>query len=107
MLRMTFEDEGYPVTTAPDGRAGVRAYEEDPADLVITDLVMPEQEGLETIQKLRGRSPDLKIIAISGGGRLVPDTFLTLAKKIGADRAFRKPVDRKALLAEVRELLGE
>jgi DNA-binding NarL/FixJ family response regulator len=73
---------------------------------VITDLIMPEQEGLETITALRRDYPGLKIIAISGGGRIGPEAYLPAARELGADRVFSKPFDVQELAETVRELLS-
>jgi YesN/AraC family two-component response regulator len=73
---------------------------------VITDIVMPEKEGLETISELRRVSQDVRIIAISGGGHISPERYLRLANSFGADRTFFKPVDLKELVAAVKELLA-
>lgn len=105
ILRRMLEVEGFEVIEAPDGRAGMMLQRESPVDLVITDLIMPEKEGLETIKELREEFPEVKIIAISGGGWLEADPYLVTAKRIGADRTLAKPMERKSLLAAVRELL--
>src|SRR5437763_15450494 len=68
LLRLTLQAAGYDVVVAPNGREGLEIHRERPAELVITDIFMPEQEGLETIQELRRQSPRPKIIAMSGGG---------------------------------------
>jgi len=107
MLVMTLEEAGYEADEAADGRAAIRKQREKPADLVITDLIMPEKEGLETIMDLRKEWPSTKIIAISGGGRAVPGDYLLHARHLGAARVFRKPIERSELLGAVRELLGE
>ena len=106
MLRQTLEREGYDVVVASNGRVGIKIYREDPADLIITDMVMPEKEGIETIMELKKDFPDVKIIAISGGGRSKPESHLNLAKQLGAKRVFPKPIDREELLNAIRELLG-
>jgi YesN/AraC family two-component response regulator len=105
MLRQILEREKYHVTEASNGKQGLRLYRENPADLVITDIIMPEKEGIEIIIELKRDYPDVKIIAISGGGRINPDDYLDIAKKLGANRIFAKPVERKELLHAVRELL--
>lgn len=105
MLRMTLEDAGYEVEEAPDGEIGLGIFRKKPTDLIITDILMPEKEGIETILELRRDFPDTKIIAISGGGRFKsPNTFLTMAEHFGADRSFVKPIAHKELLAAVKEL---
>lgn len=106
MLRQMLEDAGFEVTEAPDGKVAVSLYRKSPSDLVITDLIMPEQEGLETIQSLKGEFPDVKIIAMSGGGRLGPESYLKMAGAFGALHTFAKPVRRKELLEKIREILG-
>lgn len=106
MLRQTLERKGYEVIEASNGKEGIRLYREEPADLIITDLIMPEKEGIETIKELRRDFPQLKIIAISGGGRIGPEVYLSMAKKLGAMRTFIKPIAREELLEAVRELLN-
>ncbi len=106
MLRQTLEREGYKVVDASDGKEGLRRYRENPTDLIITDLIMPEKEGIETILELRRDFPDVKIIAISGGGRVDPGQYLSIAKSFGAQYTFAKPIERKKLLKAVRELLN-
>ncbi|MCP5049637.1 MAG: response regulator [bacterium] len=100
------EREGYEPTVASNGIEGVKSHRENPFDLVITDLVMPEMEGLETISHLKSITPDLKIIAISGGGQIVTGQYLHIADKIGAAYTFPKPLDFKAICAAVKELLN-
>jgi CheY-like chemotaxis protein len=107
VIRLALERAGYDVEEACDGEAAIKRYRADPADLIITDIVMPGKEGLETIMELRKDFPDVKIIAISGGGRLNPQSYLDLARKLGAFRSFSKPVARRDLLEAVSELLGE
>ena len=105
MLRQTLERDGYEVVEASDGEEGLRRYRENPTDLIITDLIMPEKEGIETIIEIRRDFPDVKIIAISGGGRVDPGQYLSIAKSFGAQYTFAKPIERKELLKAVRELL--
>ncbi|MCL2458511.1 MAG: response regulator [Desulfobulbus sp.] len=106
LLRQVMEWAGYEVIEAGNGREGIQKYRKQPADLVITDLIMPEKEGLETINLLKKEYPDLKIIAISGGGRIGPEAYLPAAKGLGADRVFSKPFDVRELAETVKELLG-
>jgi DNA-binding response OmpR family regulator len=105
MLRHTLERQGYEVIGASNGKEGLRLYREKPADVIITDLIMPEKEGIETIMELRRDFPQVKIIAISGGGRIGPEGYLKIAKKLGAMYTFTKPVPREELLGVVRELI--
>ena len=80
-------------------------YRNEQPDLVVTDIVMPEKEGIETIMELRALDPDVRIIAISGGGRINPEDYLSWAQKFGVQHTFTKPVDRDSLLAAVDSLL--
>src|SRR5262249_50928853 len=88
-LKATLETAGHQVTVAGNGMEGVQAFHKKPADLVITDLFMPDQEGLETIKQLRLESPDLAIIAMSG--KPTGGTMLTVAKHLGASVVLQKP----------------
>ncbi len=107
LLQNLLDRAGYEVAVAADGKEGLDAYRRAPADLIITDLIMPEKEGIEMILELRQESPVVKIIAISGGARIAPENYLRMAESLGASRTFSKPVDRKALLAAIEELLAE
>jgi DNA-binding NtrC family response regulator len=104
MLRQRLERAGYEVLEAPDGRVGMRVFREERAHLVITDIVMPEKEGLETIGALRRERPDVKIVAVSGGGWIGPQGYLHMAKVLGAHHTFSKPFDWSEMLDAVREL---
>ncbi len=105
LLRQVMEWAGYEVIEAEDGRDGMMKQRKHKADLVITDLIMPEQEGLETITSLKKEFPHVKIIAISGGGRIGPEAYLPAAQELGADKIFSKPFDVRKLASEVKELL--
>ena len=105
MLRQMIEKDGYEVIEASDGKEGIKLYRKNPTDLIITDLIMPEKDGIETIQELKKDFPDIKIIAISGGGRLGPRDYLHLAKMFGAQRTLTKPIDLPELLKSIKELL--
>ncbi len=106
MLRITLEREGHDVVEAADGLQAVKVYKTDVVDLVITDIVMPEKEGIELIMELKGMDPAVKIIAISGGGRINPEDYLKWARRFGVENTFSKPVDRQKLLAAVAHLLA-
>jgi CheY-like chemotaxis protein len=103
LLKGTLESAGHEVLLAPDGRAGVQKYRERPTDLVITDLFMPEQEGLETIKQMRMEFPDSLIIAMSG--RPTSGTMLSVAKRLGATAALQKPFLAEELLKLVEQTL--
>ncbi len=106
-LRDVLEEAGYRVVEARDGAMGVRKHKANPCDLVITDIIMPEKEGLETIVELKRDYPQLRIIAVSGGGRVQKFDFLSLAEQFGADRILQKPFKNTELLETVRTLLGD
>jgi DNA-binding response OmpR family regulator len=107
MLRKMLERAGYEVLAASDGKVGIEIFNQNAVDLVITDIVMPEKEGIETILELRGHAAKVKIIAMSGGGRIGPGEYLKLAKRVGADQVFNKPIRREELLTAIETLLKE
>jgi CheY-like chemotaxis protein len=102
MLYETFTLAGYDVDVATDGDAGLRAYARHKSDVIVTDIVMPHQEGLETIRELRRLCPEAKVIAISGGAR----TYLDCARQFGAVRILEKPFAPADILKAVSEVLG-
>jgi DNA-binding response OmpR family regulator len=101
------EQAGYQVETAADGNAGLKLFRQSPFDLVVTDLIMPGKEGLETIVELRRIQPDLKIIAMSGGGRLDPSNYLPMATLLGATKVLAKPFSQDEIIEAVKSLLNE
>lgn len=92
---------------AADGNAGIRILERTTVDLVVIDIIMPEKEGAETILEIKERWPSLKVLAISGGGRIGPETFLSLAEGLGADATMKKPLNFDTLIAQIATLLAE
>ncbi len=96
---------GYDVKQAGDGNQAVEVCCAFEPDLVLTDIIMPDKEGLETIQELLGISPNMKIIAMSGGGKFGPDSYLPLAQKLGAKATLQKPFMREELLNTIAEVL--
>lgn len=108
LLRDALEAAGYDVYAVADGEAGIQAQIRAPADVVVTDLFMPNKEGLETIAELRKRMPHTKIIAISGGSRLrgAQIDHLATAREIGADAVLKKPFDPAQLIAIVQQVLS-
>ncbi len=106
MIRFMLEFNGYEVEEAPDGKVAMRLHQKEPADLIITDIIMPDKEGLETIIELCRDFPDVKIIAMSGGGHCKAEDYIHLAKSFGAHRTFIKPFKLKEMLKVVEELLG-
>jgi len=77
------EREGFDIIVASNGKEGMKLFEKDPVDLVITDIIMPEKDGIEVILALRKDYPDVPIIAMSGGGIKPPDGYLKMAKLSG------------------------
>ncbi|WP_372845042.1 response regulator [Pontiella sp.] len=97
--------KGYEVLVASDGRKGLRIMEEVPVDLVITDIMMPETDGLEVVMAIRGKGTDIPVIAMSGGMHAMPMDFLPMAKKFGASKVLYKPIELEDLLAAVQEVM--
>lgn len=109
LLKMQVEflrHAGHEVSTAANGKEGMRLVEKQPFDLVVTDLIMPEKEGIEVIMELRRKRPALKIIAISGGGRVSAEDYLVLARKLGAAQTLAKPFSGKELVDAVANVLA-
>ena len=100
------EGEGYQVVSAEDGRRGLSVFRAERPDLVITDIIMPEKEGIETIRDIREVSPNAKIIAISGGGRIGNTDFLRIARQLGASDVIAKPLDPDHFISIIRERLA-
>ena len=97
---------GHQVTQTNNGRKGVELFRSDPTDLVITDMVMPEQEGMETIKILHREFPQLRIIAMSGGGHGAAEHYLQVAGVSGANAMIRKPFSPDALIELVKTQLA-
>jgi DNA-binding NtrC family response regulator len=100
-LRHVLEGARHDVVEAQNGRVGMSLYKEKPANLVISDIIMPEVDGIETITALRKHDPNVKIVAISGADR----TYLRAVEKLGASRILAKPFGKSELLEVVREVL--
>jgi YesN/AraC family two-component response regulator len=107
MLKKMLEKAGHEIEIALNGNEGLNLVDKFQPELLITDIVMPEKEGLELIFDLRKKKPELKIIAISGGGRFQFGGYLNSAKHLGADRVFQKPLDHKEFIQAVSDLLNE
>lgn len=106
MFTTLLAENGYAVSEAKDGRIAIREMLREPADLVITDMLMPKMDGVETIMALRRSYPDVKIIAISENGLGPAENFLKIASKLGACKTFAKPLNSQQLLTAIRELIG-
>jgi CheY-like chemotaxis protein len=106
MVRLSLERAGHQVAEARNGMEGAMLYRSRSFDLVITDVFMPEQDGIETIQELRGEYPSIRILAISGGGSAGLSGPLTDARLLGADDVLAKPFDAAHLVTAVEVLLS-
>lgn len=109
MLREELVAAGYEVTAVANGNAGLAAVRKAPVDIVVTDIFMPEKEGLETIVEMRRDFPQIKIIAISGGSsrpRNQRTDHLAIAHDIGADEILRKPFEPAQLVGAIERLIG-
>lgn len=106
MLRIALELDGHEVLEASHGKEALRLQQASPAELVITDILMPEKDGLEVIMALRHESPGLKVIAMSGGGRFKQTEALEMAEPLGAVATLRKPFDLGVMLETVKRALS-
>ena len=106
-LRRILSTTGHRIVDARNGKEAVALLQHDPADLVISDIFMPEADGLELMKDLRNLRPGLKVIAISGGGDYGDMDILRAAKMVGAFRVFTKPFHAGDMIAAVKEALGE
>ncbi len=109
-LREVLLDEGYEIDVAWNGREGIRLQGKSPYNLIITDIIMPEEDGLEVIMWVRSSHPKTRVIAISGGGYFDSREYLLMAKELGATKVFIKPFEIELLkkgIREVLELYGE
>jgi DNA-binding response OmpR family regulator len=107
MLKKMLEQEGYEIDLAANGIEGIDLFKKSRANLVITDIIMPEKEGLETIREMRRIKPDLKIIAMSGGGKVSADNYLEIARIFGAGKVIAKPFTKQEMVSAVHDLLGD
>ncbi len=105
MLRRMLESAGYEVIDAPDGKEALTLTDNSQPDAIITDVLMPEKDGLETILELRRNAPDVKIIAISGGDRVPAENYLRTAQRLGAQHTLCKPFRCRELLDAVGALV--
>lgn len=104
-LQKVLEEAGYIVTKAPNGHEGLRQFQQTPTALVITDLLMPDMDGLEVTMALHRESPTVKIIVLTGGSG--ESDFLDVAKLLGAHRTMKKPIAITELLQAVQQELQE
>jgi CheY-like chemotaxis protein len=105
MLKTSLIRRKYTVLEAANGKDALLHFKPSMTDLVVTDLIMPEEDGLKVIMKMRELKPSLKIIAISGGGKAGPGGYLNLAKALGAHAVLSKPFSINDLIMKIEELL--
>ena len=108
MIREALEEAGYTVVEAPGGKEGLDRYRTRPADVVLMDILMPDQDGLESILAFRREFPNSRVIAMTGGSDMIGVlNFLEVAKMMGARMALQKPFDKQTLLKAVAaEVVG-
>lgn len=106
-LALVVESAGHQVDTAPSAERALASQRERPADVLITDIFMPDTDGLEAVAAFRRDWPRLKIIAMSGGGRMAKGNYLDTAKVAGADAVLHKPVEPRKLLGILEAFRGE
>jgi len=107
MIKKMLERAGFEVELALNGKEGLEVFKRVSIDLVICDIIMPEKEGLETIREMKHLCSDMKILAMSGGGRVSSENYLNTASAFGATRTMAKPFSQKQMVSTVRELLTD
>jgi len=105
--QLALQAEGFQVSVAANGREGMSLLRKQVADVVVTDILMPEQDGVETIAQLRKEFPHIKIIAISGGLSRTGFDYLLVPTQLGVARILRKPFDIRDLVRLIRELIPQ
>ncbi|MBC8317568.1 MAG: response regulator [Desulfobulbaceae bacterium] len=105
LLKKILEREGHSVAMAPNGKVGLEMQSQQAADVVITDIFMPEKEGMEVIMELRRNFPEVKIVAMSGGDRKGNMDFLGMTEKLGAHKTLKKPFTLNDVLEVVQSVL--
>jgi DNA-binding response OmpR family regulator len=105
MLKTALLRQDYTVLEAENGKEALIHFKPGVTDLIITDLIMPEEDGLKVIMKIRELKQGIKVIAISGGGKAGPGSYLNLAKALGADAIYSKPFSINDLVLKIEELL--
>jgi DNA-binding response OmpR family regulator len=105
MLKMALLRNDFTVFEADNGKTALAGFKPQLTDIVVTDLIMPEEDGLKVVIKLREMKPSIKIIAISGGGKVGPGSYLNLARALGADATYSKPFSINELVSKIKQLL--
>lgn len=104
LLCRLLEESGYEVEKATDGETGLEIFRENPCDLVITDMVMPKKDGLQTIMELRDIDEHVPVIAISGGGAIAKERYLAVAEYLDNVKTIAKPFEKADILDTIKEL---
>jgi DNA-binding NtrC family response regulator len=97
---------GYRVHTAQNGELALKILQREVVDLLLTDILMPDMDGIELIMQVRRMYPQLKVLAMSGGGRTAADVLINIAKRLGVHGTLEKPFDLPALLAQIEGQVG-
>lgn len=105
LVQLTLQREGHRVTCTPDGRAASRELAKGKFDLLITDVLMPDRDGLELITEARTKYPAMRIVVMTSGGQIDREEYLFMARRLGAHVALEKPFTRDQLLAAVRQAI--
>lgn len=105
ILRQHLEGNGHRVSLAENGERGLDLLEKGRFDIVLTDILMPQRDGVEVLRETKRRWPGLPVIAISGGGWIAATELLGMAERLGADQVLQKPVRRDDLINAVNEAL--
>jgi CheY-like chemotaxis protein len=102
-VAQTLATAGCSVSEAPNARRGLDLIAASPPDVALVDLIMPDMDGMEAIAEIRSRWPAVRVVAMSGGGRIGPGPFLEVALRVGACACLTKPLDLASFLAAVAE----
>lgn len=106
VVAQVLQTAGHRVVQAGNGAEATKLFAREHFDIVLTDVIMPEKDGMQVIAELRTKRPGVRIIAMSGGGHVPRDQYLKLASALGAHAALEKPFNNQALLAAVQKVLG-
>ena len=107
LLSEVLSSEGYDVSLAEDGRSGIRLFKQDPHDLVITDIVMPGQTGIEVVTEIKRKRAETKVIVITGVDKSERDKLLQISTVMGADNTLQKPLSKESLISMVEKTLQQ
>ena len=105
MLKESLEKRKHRIIEASNGKEALIRFKSAVTDIVITDLIMPEQDGIGLIMELKKIKPEIKVVAISGGGKIGPSNYLDIAETLGADAVFPKPFNLNSFILEVEKLV--